>query len=191
MKKTVALVVVAVLAAISIVVVLRGRAELATGDEAMKRGAVTEALRDYEAAARWYLPGAPHVDTAYDRLRDATKDPKTALLAWRAIRSAATATRTLWQPHKADLEDATTALVRLEASDANTGDGAGADRQGYYRARFYEDVRADRGMAILAGFGVILLIAGVIAVLRGTRKIPVLGLVVVGMACWLVGLYNA
>lgn len=191
MKKTVALVVVAALAAISLVVVLRGRAELAAGDDAMARGATSEAMRDYEAAARWYLPAAPHVDAAYERLWQLAREPKTQLLALRAIRSAATATRTLWQPHREDLQLAIAGLAKVEAADANTGEGAGADREGFYRAQLEHDVRANRGMAILAGAGVLLLIGSVIVMVRGAKPIPVSGLVVVGLACWLLGLYNA
>ncbi|HEY0250130.1 MAG TPA: hypothetical protein VGC41_01345, partial [Kofleriaceae bacterium] len=82
--------------------------------------------------------------------------------------------------------------AKIEANDAHTGEGAGGDRESFYRARLADDVRASRGMTVLAGFGVILLFAGAVLLVRGTRKLPVIsGVVVVGLACWLVGLYNA
>ena len=95
-------IVVAALATLSLRIVLEGRAALADGDDAMNRGQTRDAIAAWQSAARWYLPFAPHVDDAYDRLgklgnaaRD-SGDRATALLAYRAIRSASLATKSLW-----------------------------------------------------------------------------------------------
>ena len=186
-------VVIAVLAVISLRAVIAGRGELADGDDWMLRGKPSLAIRSYEAAARWYVPLAPHVDTAYDRLRDLTRSPA-EVLAWRAIRSAARATRTLWQPHAKDLADADAALARLAARDPEAGAGAGnttADREAWYRARFADDPRPSIGAAALAGLGLVLMLAGVGVVVRRRPSWTAGAMIIAGIAAWLVGLYNA
>jgi len=187
----------AVVATISLRAVIAGRAELAAGDDWMLRGKPSLAVRSYEASARWYVPLAPHVDTAYARLRDLTiTSPGTPIepLAWRAIRSAARATRTLWQPHAADLADADAALARLGARDLEAGAGAGqttAEREGWYRARYFEDPRPSIGAAALAALGIVLMLVGIGVVVRRRPSWVAGAVAIVGVACWLVGLYNA
>ena len=48
--------------------VLEGRAALSAGDRAHAAGDQHEAITQWRRAARWYVPGAPHVGRAYDRL---------------------------------------------------------------------------------------------------------------------------
>jgi hypothetical protein len=144
----------AVIGVIGLRAVLAGRSALADGDDWMLRGKPAEAIRSYEAAARWYVPLAPHVDAAYKKLRALTGTPD-ALLAWRAIRSAARATRSLWQPHAADLAD------------------------------------ADAHIAALAGLGIVLGLLGAAVVVFRRWSVPAGVMIVVGVAVWLVGLYNA
>src|SRR5262249_28010126 len=102
-------------------------------DEAMAKHRTSDAIDAWETAARWYLPGAPHVDAAYERLAGLARelaagdpwsgepsgrtDPRAALSAWRAVRSAALATRNLWTPHAADLAEANAAIAELSADD--------------------------------------------------------------------------
>ncbi len=207
----IAAIAVAVVGVIALRGVVAGRAALGDGDDWMLRGKPTQAIRSYEAAARWYVPLAPHVDAAYGRLRALTDTPQ-ALLAWRAMRSAARATRALWQPHAAELADANAAIARLEARDPHAGAGAGStagERETWYQARLAADVRPGLGAAALAGAGIALWLAGTfVLVRRGAaarqrgeaaarrRRVerPALaaGLaIVVGLACWIVGLYNA
>lgn len=104
---------------------------MSPGDEAIAKGAPIAAIDHYETAARWYLPLAPHVDDAYGKLRGltASSDPAISLAAWRAIRSAARATRSLWTPHADDLAAADAAIARLSARDPSAGQlaaGAGS-----------------------------------------------------------------
>ena len=102
-------------------VVISGEAEIAAGTEALKRGDPREAVVRSRRAAGWYAPGAPHVGVAYDRLialalaAELQRDDALALLAWRAVRTAAIETRWLVTPHAADLERANQEIARLMA----------------------------------------------------------------------------
>jgi hypothetical protein len=228
--------VLAVFGALAIRVVVEGRAAVRAGDEAAAKGAPIAAIDHYETAARWYFPVAPHVDDAYGKLRAlaASNDPATSLAAWRAIRSAARATRSLWTPHADDLAAADAAIARLAAhdlaagqlgdeagpppehprgsgSDAITGSGAGAgsaatpvdaaDHEAWHRQRLAVDVRPSVGAGALAGFGILLWLGGVWALVRrgiaptgGWLRRPATASVVaivVGLGLWFVGLYNA
>jgi hypothetical protein len=171
----------AVMAVIGLRAVVSGRRALAQGDDWMLRGKPAEAIRSYEAAARWYVPLAPHVDAAYAKLRGLATGPN-ALLAWRAIRSAARATRSLWQPHAADLAEADAQIAKLEA---------GATPEPWFAGRLAEDPRPSILMAVLAGLGIVLALAGAAAVVFRRWSMPAGGLIVLGVALWLAGLYNA
>jgi hypothetical protein len=103
-------------------VVTAGEGELAASTAGLRAGDPHEAAVRARRAAGWYAPGAPHVRVAYERLAAlATKaeglgDRDTALLAWRAIRTAAIETTWVVTPHEADKERADQAIARLEAS---------------------------------------------------------------------------
>lgn len=198
--KLAAIVIIAVLGTLAIRVVYEGRSALAAGD--------------YETAARWYLPFAPHVDEAYAKLRERTKseDPAVALAAWRSIRSAARATRSLWQPHADDLAAADAAIAKLSAEAPGGGklDGVvrDSDRLAWHRERLARDVRPSIGAAALAGIGIVLWLVGAALLVRrrarssalplGVLRAPAKpglaigpgALVVVGLALWFVGLYK-
>jgi hypothetical protein len=201
-------VVVAVLGALAIRVVIEGRNALADGDAWMLRGKTGEAIRAYESAARWYLPLAPHVDEAYDKLRHLAEpsfdaapaggpDPAVQLAAWRAIRSAARATRSFYQPHAEDLAAADAAIAKISAGVPQGGGGDIA----WHQERLARESRPSTGMAALAGLGILLWIGGAIALVRrgidpGGRLVKraagVAGIILtVGVGCWAVGLYNA
>jgi len=100
-------------------VVISGEAEIAASTEALKRGDPREAVVRSRRAAGWYAPGAPHVGVAYDRLialaiaAEEQRDDGLALLAWRAVRTAAIETRWLVTPPAADLEQANQEIARL------------------------------------------------------------------------------
>ena len=196
MKWIIAAIVVAVLAALSIRIVVEGRSALGDGDDWMLRGKPIEAAGAYETAARWYLPFAPHVDLAYASLRKlaASDDPAVQLAAWRAIRSAARATAGLWTPHAADLADADAAIARLEARQmgaASPGPTTGA-REAWYRDRLARDTRASHGAAIVAALGVLVWLGGAIALARASSgKLLRAGIMLAGLVCWAAGLYNA
>lgn len=201
----IALLVLACLGALAIRVVVEGRRALATGDEAMTAGKPLDAIGAFETAARWYLPLAPHVDEAYDRLRALTtaEDPAVAIAAWRGIRGAARATRTLWTPHADDLAAADREIATLSARNpqaAMAGDTT-REREAWYQARLSRDPRPGTGAVVLAGLGVLLWVGGAIALVRRgvdgagsllRRPAVVAGVtILVGVVCWAVGLYNA
>ena len=196
MKWMIAAIVVAVLAALSIRVVVEGRAALGEGDDWLLRGKPVEAAGAYETAARWYLPLAPHVDDAYRKLRQlaATDDPVVQLAAWRAIRSAARATAGLWTPHAADLADADAAIARLSARQpgAASPGSTTAAREAWYRDRLGRDTRASHGAAIVAAFGVLVWLGGAISLARASSgKLLRAAIMLAGLVCWAAGLYNA
>lgn len=195
--------------ALAIRVVVAGRAELAAGDEAMARGKPGEAIQSFEASARWYLPLAPHVDDAYDRLRSLAKseDPRLAIAAWRAIRGAARASRTLWTPHADDLAAADAAIAKLAAADPEAAPiEAGADagpaaREAWHQARLSRAGRPSVGATALAVLGIVLWVGGAVLLARrgiapsgALARRPALAAgvaIVVGLVCWVAGLYNA
>jgi hypothetical protein len=190
MKILIPAIVIAVLAALSIRVVVSGRSAIGDGDDWMLRGKPIEAIGAYERAARWYLPLAPHVGEAYTKLRTlgGDKDPAVQLAAWRAIRSAAHATDGLWTPHAADLADADAAIAKLEAHQV----GAAVADEAWYRDRLAHATRPGHGPAILAAFGVLLWLAGAIALARASSgRLVRAGVMLAGLACWAAGLYIA
>jgi hypothetical protein len=192
-------IVLGVLAALAIRVVVEGRGALADGATAMRGGRKAEAIRAYETAARWYLPLAPHVDEAYRELRAlaASTDPAVSLAAWRSIRSAARATRSLWTPHADDLAaaDAAIATASARVPQAATHDPA------WHAERLARDPRASVGGLALAALGIILWLGGAtLLVRRGLdaggalvhRPALASGIaILLGVACWAAGLYNA
>lgn len=198
-------IVVAGLGALAVRVVIEGRGALADGDAALTAKRPLDAIAAWESAARWYLPLAPHVDEAYARLVEfANSDTKYRIAAWRAVRRAATATRSLWQPHADDLAAANTALAKLSAEHPEGAPAAGqnvAERTAFFAARLAEDRRPSRGAAALAILGILSWLAGIGVVVRrgidaGGRLVrrPALvgiGLSLVGVVAWAAGLYNA
>jgi len=199
MKILIPAILIAVLAALSIRVVVAGRGALGEGDDWMLRGKPIEAIGAYETAARWYLPLAPHVDAAYAKLRTlaGNDDPAVQLAAWRAIRGAAHATTGLWTPHAGDLADADAAIAKLEARQPGAA-AAGPTttaREAWYKDRLAHDTRPGRGPAILAAFGVLVWLGGAIALVRKARassgKLLPAGIMLAGLVCWAAGLYNA
>jgi hypothetical protein len=186
-------------------VVIEGRSALADGDAALQAKRVDQAIAAWEAAARWYFPLAPHVGEAYERLTSLAKsDPKHALSAWRAVRSAALATRSLWTPHADDLAEANAAIAKLSAEHSEAAPAAGAnatERAAFYAERLAQDVRPKAGAAALAILGILSWLAGIgVFVRRGldangalVKRPALVGatLIVVGIVAWAVGLYTA
>jgi hypothetical protein len=184
-------------------VVLEGRSALADGDAAMEAKRPAEAIAAWESAARWYLPLAPHVDEAYDRLRSFAT-ARNSIGAWRAIRRAALATRNLWQPHDGDLAAANAAIAQLAAADperppAGARYGDYADYQAIVLAR---DPRPSWLAALGAIAGIACWLAGMALVIR--RSAPREGgppllqrirspavIAAIGAVAWVLGLYTA
>lgn len=197
--------VVAVLGALALRIVLEGRGALAEGDDAHAAKRPAEAIAAWETAARWYLPGAPHVDEAYARLVHlASTEPKHALAAWRAVRGAARATRSLWTPHAGELADADAAIAKLSADDPEASLAGGDDhaaRVAWHRAALARDPRPRAPAAALAAFGLLAWVAGLGALVRrgldDTGRLvrrPALtaaAFAAGGLVAWALGLYAA
>jgi hypothetical protein len=201
----VAALVLAALATLAVRTVVEGRAALADGDDAFAQHRVVDAIGAWESAARWYLPFAPHVDEAYSRLRSlAESDRRFAMPAYRAIRSAAWATRTLWTPHQGDLDDANTAIANLAADDPDAASASGDDhahRLAWQLATIGRDPRPSTAAIAIAIFGIACWLAGMAHLIRRgvdaagavVRRPALVGaaLAVVGLVAWTAGLYNA
>lgn len=189
----VAAIVLAALGALAIRVVGEGRGALAAGDDAAAHGRLDDAIAAWEASARWYLPFAPHVDAAYARLTGlAGTDHAHALAAWRAVRSAALATRGLWTPHADDLLAANAQIAELASRDPEGALAAGSDaaaRKTFHEARLARDPGPNRGGVFLSALGIATWLAGVALLLRA-RGPNLVGAAVtaLGLAGWMIGL---
>ncbi len=193
------LVVLGLAGALAIRVVVAGRDALADGDAAAARGRPGEAIREYATAARWNPPLAPHVEEADARLRElaASSDPAVSLAAWRAIRGAARAARSLWTPHASDLAAADAAIAARSVAVP----GAATTDVAWHHDRLARDARAGIGALVLAGLGLALWLGGgLLLVARGTTAAGVLArrpalasvcAIVLGVGLWAAGLYNA
>ena len=103
-------------------VMQEGRSELAGSDRALAEGDARGATSHARAAARAWVPFAPHVTAASARLRTIARDAEgrgeteSALFAWRAIRSAAVSSRSFLSFHERQRQAADAAIARLEAA---------------------------------------------------------------------------
>jgi hypothetical protein len=102
-------------------VAVESRAALDEGRAQLQHGAVDPGVRALRRAAHLYLPGNPATAGAYDALERFARDQETlghhdhALLAWRAVRSSALATRWVVVPHRDRLDRANRRIARLMA----------------------------------------------------------------------------
>jgi len=176
---TVAIVAAVVIGALATRAIWEGRSALHDGDEAAQRGDTDAAIEGWRRAARWYVPVAPHVGAAYDRLErmaaqaEAHGDRLVALEAWRAVRSSALATRWVVTPHADRKARADAHIARLMAEEPVWGqpvpEGADptrlaaadagatpADREAFYAKQLARDDAPSLAWVIVAliGFGV-------------------------------------
>jgi hypothetical protein len=117
------------------VVVLRvvssAREELAVADAALARADLDGAIVHYRRAARWYAPGSPYHVLALQHLAQIARDAEhsgereRALLAYRSLRGAIMATRSLYIPEPARLAAANQRIARLMAELPAPGVDAG------------------------------------------------------------------
>jgi hypothetical protein len=106
---------------------VEGSTSVKRADDAIARGDVDAAIAHAMRATKWYVPFAPHVEAAYDRLRaiarkaEAAGDVDGALVAWQAIRAGARGTKSLWQPFEDRLAEADAHVATLLASKPPPG----------------------------------------------------------------------
>jgi hypothetical protein len=131
-------------------VVVESRRELAVAEALHRQGRVDEAVEHWRRAARWYAPGNPavtaslHALAAVGTTAEATGKVSRALAAWRAVRSAILATRSLYVPHPQELAEANEHIARLMAQEQQKeplADG-GAKAAGAGGPRPFEELRA-------------------------------------------------
>lgn len=119
------------LAAVSTRAVWAGSRALANGDAARQRGDLVLAVELWRQAARWYVPGAPYVGAAYQRLETLARaaeergDIDTALAAWTGVRSSILATRSFYVPHAERLAPANQRIAVLMAARERAHDASG------------------------------------------------------------------
>jgi hypothetical protein len=188
-----------------------GSRALANGDAAQQRGELVQAVDLWRQAARWYVPGASHVEAAYQRMEKLARaaeqggDVDTALAAWTGVRSSILATRSFYLPHAERLEPANQriAVLMAERERALAAAGAaGATDSDAAAAWHYERLAPVPGPSVawsviaIIGFAT-WLAGGLIFALRGVthddRLVPRTAayagiLVAVGLVIWLLGL---
>lgn len=190
--------------------VWEGRSALAKGDAAQAAGDTTEAITWWRRAARWYVPIAPHVSSAYERLQnlaqqaEAKSDRVTALAAWRGIRGSILATRSFFVPHAERLGPANRHIAALMAkSESATVDPGKTEQQraDWHYALLARDEAPSVFWSVIAIFGFGLWVGGgVVMALRGVSREDTLvvrqaayagGMVLSGLVIWVLGLYYA
>ena len=196
--------------------VWEGRRALAKGDTAMANGETVKAISWWRRSARWYVPFAPHVSGAYDRLESAATKAEhngaldVALTAWQGIRSSVLATRSFFVPHSERLDPANRRIAHLMAAwerelakEKSSGESAAPDteRVSWHLEALSRDTAPSVVWSIVALLGFGAWIGGAIAfALRGVSKedqlVPRIALysgltVAVGLFIWMLGLYKA
>lgn len=209
------LIAVAVVVAVCLGVVVtravwEGRSALSRGDELSAKGDHEGAIRWWRRAARWYVPGAPHVSTAYDRLQAIAEaaeergDTRVALAAWRGVRGSILATRSFYTPHRERLEPANRHIASLMAGVE--GPAADPDRSRAERTTWHYDLLSkDESPSVmwsivaLLGFGLWIAGGGLFALRAVTKDDQLVAktaaisgiLVAAGLVVWMLGLYSA
>jgi hypothetical protein len=123
-----------VLFVIVIRVVSSARQELGEADRLLARGDLDGAIVHYRRAARWYAPGSPYHVRALEQLAQLAADaerngePERALSAYRSLRAAIMATRSLYVPEQARLGAANLRIAALMAELPPPGMDAGKSR---------------------------------------------------------------
>lgn len=189
--------------------VWQGRGALDDGDRALEAHDSEEAIRGWRRAARWYVPLAPHVSDAYDRLEalaalaEQQGDLRTALAAWQGVRGSILATRSFYTPHEDRLDPANKKIAELMTRLDPTPP---VDMTREQLAAWHYDllardeapsvawsVIAVLGFLVWIGGGILFAMRGVSAEDRLVRRPAITAgvLVMAGLVVWLVGLYNA
>ncbi len=197
------------LGVVSVRAMWEGSSALSRGDAAHAEGDTEEAIRWWRRAARWYVPLAPHVGSAYARLRKlgdaATRDgdTQTALAAWRGVRSSIRATRSFYTPYSEHVDEADKNIASLMA-DLELAEDAEKDRA-KTEARHYSLLKLDQMPSIfwsvIALLGMFLWIGSgfgfaLRAVDDSDRLVPKAAAysgagIAMGLVIWLVGLHLA
>jgi len=160
----------AILAALSATVtvhaLVEGQRELRASGTLLAAGDLEASVIRARRAASWYVPGAAHVPSAYDRMigiarvAEGRSDIRTALFAWQAVRSAALSSRWVTVPHSRELTLANASIARLRSKlqrpqGAAERSDAEVERDALERLSRQEHPFAAWVIVMLAGFGMI------------------------------------
>lgn len=181
----------------------QGYDALDRGDAAMTAGDASEAIVWWRRAARWYVPLAPHVDRAYERLEklaaqaEEQGDTALSLSAWRGVRNSIRATRSFYTPHEDRVDRADQKISELMAK-LDTTPVALESRQAFHYELLKRDSMPSVGWSVVALLGLALWVAsGFAFAVRGLDDADRLrkkaaaysGLgIVLGLLIWLTGL---
>jgi hypothetical protein len=190
-------------------VITRGTAALESSDRAFDRGELESAVLEARTAALAYVPGAPHVSSAYERLaaiaRGAEAEGRYALArtAWSSVERCALETGHWFDSRDAALEEARAGLGRLDrvAAEQRAGE-VGGSTTGTSVARQQDALVAARSARgthlVILALAFVLLAAGfawgglrgITAQGRTNRRGLIIGLVLVlcGASCWVLAL---
>ncbi len=199
-----------VVGAATVRVALSGENEIALSTTALRAADAHGAVEHARRAAGWYMPGAPHVRVAYERLlalgttAEGLGDRDTALFAFRGVRTASIETRWILTPHEADREAADRAIARIEA-EAPRAPGRRAEPPAAVEREQLEALTRDEaprtGWVIALVVGALAWAAGATAVARQAvgatgvvswpRALPGLAAAGAGIALWLLAIWRA
>jgi hypothetical protein len=189
-------------------VVVEGSREERASETALAAGDMAGATVHARRAAMAYVPFAPHVGRAYQRLRTIALDaetrgnPDAALFAWRAVRSASIGSSWLLPAAARERRAADTAIARLSAMTLAASLPAHRaippDTARRYAQMLATDAVPARGrIAVLLG-GLAALVAAVIFGINGalsadgridlSKAKGAAALAIVGCVGWIVGL---
>ena len=199
-----------ILGTLSVRAVWEGRSALSKGDDAAEANDPDGAIRWYRRAARWYLPFAPHVGRAYDKLEDLARAAEAqgkldlATRAWTGVRSSVRATRSFYTPFEERLDEADKEIARLMAAIevAPRPDKSDvAEREAWHYQALRKDHMPSVAWSIIALLGLALWIGGgFLFALKAVndddelvRPVAINAGVAVGLGLviWLTGLYFA
>jgi hypothetical protein len=191
-------------------VLVTARQAIIRAEESLAAGRPDDALFHYRRAAHAYAPLNPWNSLAYDRLwqmgrkAELTGDQDGALQAYRAIRSAILAARSLYTPHAGRLEEVDGRIARLMArqpAPAIDADKSEAQRMHEHLDLLRSTPEPDPfwSLVLVLGFASWVGAAACFIVLGLTRdlairRVPALASAaafVVGMGLWLAGLFLA
>jgi hypothetical protein len=161
--------VVLVLGVASARVIVESRAALKEGRSQLQGGAVEPGVRALRRAAHLYLPGNPANADAYETLERFAREQESvghqdhALLAWRAVRSSALATRWIIVPHRERLDRANRRIARLMAllpPPLEERDTPVGRREEMHYALLQEDRAPEPAWVLVLGVGLALWLGG-------------------------------
>jgi HAMP domain-containing protein len=198
--------IVAALGVLAIRTLVTGEEALDEAERAFDRGDLRESVRQARRAASAYLPFAPHVDSAYQRLvviargAEAAGRPHVAAFAWNALRSAALETSAPGLFPRPELEQANRSLARLASRLEKSRAAPDPKAESDLLTSLERPPRATAPPVGALAAGLLLVVAGLFwggifgvtaeGRLVARQALLALGLIVVGAACWTLAVYR-